>query len=427
MESNLVTLQAGALLSPPAAFLQFLLNDPSASSSLMEWHRASGPVRRATVRLGGSGTGCMRPAWTIQCRTRRRRTLSEQSSYEIPLDFNPLSQPPPPLCCDRHSLLLRPELQPANPANDDLLLPLQRLAVSDEIQPAERVKAEEEHHYVAEGQWMASLSACVRCACISFLLGGAQAALLIALSNDDDGGEVIAELVLSTCLCLAAIVVTWRLAISCPGYVGIPASPREAADHHSSSARSSSSSSPQFESFVFLRSADGGEGIEAVRGRRKACRTCCILRPVHCSHCRICNACVYRFDHHCSITDTCVGSLNIRRFVAFLWLTTAYCAVALIIAFRALFRFGIGESGSTFAALLAVILAGCINIVPLAAGSALYAYLYLWLGGVSLWAHSKKGGLYEGYELENEWARVPKPWSRGGFFRNLKYFVFSSP
>lgn len=64
-------------------------------------------------------------------------------------------------------------------------------------------------------------------------------------------------------------------------------------------------------------------------GSSRACARCIKLKPDRCHHCRLCDACILKMDHHCPWIANCVGFYNYRYF--FLIVTYAMLSLWLFI------------------------------------------------------------------------------------------------
>ncbi|KAI3741232.1 hypothetical protein L1987_58902 [Smallanthus sonchifolius] len=74
--------------------------------------------------------------------------------------------------------------------------------------------------------------------------------------------------------------------------------------------------------------------------RIRYCRKCNQLKPPRCHHCSVCGRCVLKMDHHCVWVVNCIGALNYKYFLLFLFYTfleTTVVTLALLPRFIAFF------------------------------------------------------------------------------------------
>ncbi|KAH9257430.1 hypothetical protein BSLG_008505 [Batrachochytrium salamandrivorans] len=104
--------------------------------------------------------------------------------------------------------------------------------------------------------------------------------------------------------------------------------------------------------------------------QNKECRLCHCERPARAHHCRRCNRCILRMDHHCPWIYNCVGFGNQGHFVRLLIYLAMLCTLTLILILMRLYALVLvfDNPGSIAISQTAVIISG-INLtilVPLA-------------------------------------------------------------
>ncbi|XP_078442598.1 putative protein S-acyltransferase 14 isoform X2 [Wolffia australiana] len=95
--------------------------------------------------------------------------------------------------------------------------------------------------------------------------------------------------------------------------------------------------------------------------RVRFCKKCTNFKPPRCHHCSVCGRCVLKMDHHCVWVVNCVGALNYKFFLLFLFysfLETTLVTLALLPHFIVFFSEGVvpGSPGALATTFLAFVL-----------------------------------------------------------------------
>ncbi|CAN0841901.1 Probable protein S-acyltransferase 14 [Linum grandiflorum] len=62
-------------------------------------------------------------------------------------------------------------------------------------------------------------------------------------------------------------------------------------------------------------------GLNQDNQKARFCRKCNQFKPPRCHHCSVCRRCILKMDHHCVWVVNCVGAMNYKYFLLFLFYT----------------------------------------------------------------------------------------------------------
>ncbi|KAK4802588.1 hypothetical protein SAY86_000791 [Trapa natans] len=102
---------------------------------------------------------------------------------------------------------------------------------------------------------------------------------------------------------------------------------------------------------------------DSTNPRVRYCRKCNQYKPPRCHHCSVCGRCILKMDHHCVWVVNCVGALNYKYFLLFLFYTfleTSIVTLSLLPHFIAFFSDG--EIPGTPGTLATTFLAFVLNL-----------------------------------------------------------------
>ncbi|TNV75033.1 hypothetical protein FGO68_gene7573 [Halteria grandinella] len=76
---------------------------------------------------------------------------------------------------------------------------------------------------------------------------------------------------------------------------------------------------------------------EVLYKSNQTCQTCKIIKPARSKHCRVCDKCISRFDHHCIWVRQCIGQNNYKYFVIFLFSHIFLCCYGVLVGILCLY------------------------------------------------------------------------------------------
>ncbi|CAE7884780.1 Zdhhc20, partial [Symbiodinium sp. KB8] len=125
--------------------------------------------------------------------------------------------------------------------------------------------------------------------------------LQLGMKEVDEGMRTsgMVQTVLSQTMVVLMMICFWRAVFTDPG--SVPDTEEWLPETHRQSPATSQAQTRRYE-------------VKQKGGQRRFCQKCVKYKPDRCHHCRVCNSCILRMDHHCPWIANCVGFRNHKYF-----------------------------------------------------------------------------------------------------------------
>lgn len=125
---------------------------------------------------------------------------------------------------------------------------------------------------------------------------------------------------------------------------------------------------------------------------QRYCDICQMTQPYRTKHCRECDKCVRKYDHHCFWIGGCVGELNHRKFILFLLLKTFSLVLSFDVLVSGYDRANyVNDKNQEFHQKGIFMVLGAIAAAfVFFSGLLLFYHIYLMMTNQTTWEHSRR-------------------------------------
>jgi len=158
--------------------------------------------------------------------------------------------------------------------------------------------------------------------------------LQLGMKEVDEGMRTsgMVQTVLSQTMVVLMMICFWRAVFTDPG--SVPDTEEWLPETHRQSPATSQAQTRRYE-------------VKQKGGQRRFCQKCVKYKPDRCHHCRVCNSCILRMDHHCPWIANCVGFRNHKYFFLLVFYAALSCWFIIATMSTSLIRAGEDEMDPT--------------------------------------------------------------------------------